>query len=131
MSHLISKIPLRRVKGLKNAFQESLLLPFAILKKLKKLETGKNGIKPINTVEKQLRRELKRPNPSAKQYLEKAAKLKDEGNEAYKAGEYARSIQLYFDAYAAMHINVIGRRFQVVLDGKLAPEWRCFRVWRS
>lgn len=114
--------PYAKGKGLAKGIQESLLLPFGILKDLKKLETGKNGIKPINAVEKHLRREIRRPNPSAKQYLETATKLKDEGNEAYKAGEYARSIRLYFDAYAAMHINIIGTRFQVVLDGKIAPE---------
>ena len=123
--------PFAQGKGPAKCVQESLLLPFGILKNLKKLETGKNGIKPINAVEKHLRRELKRPNPSAKQYLEKATKLKDEGNEAYKAGEYARSIRLYFDAYAAMHIHVLGRRFQIVLDGKIAPGWRFSHVWES
>lgn len=70
-----------------------------------------------NPIKKRLKKAMKQPNPTAGDYLEAAARLKDEGNIAFKAGQYRLSINLYFQAYEAMHFIVDGKRFAIMLDG--------------
>ena len=99
------------------ALQESLMMPFGILKGLHglTLKGARN-----KDVEKELRNAMKIPNPTAAEYLEEAAKLKDAGNVAFKAGDYALSIKTYIQAYEAMHFIVDGKRFAIMLDGYFA-----------
>ena len=66
--------------------QESFLMPFAVLKGLDGLII--KGPRD-EAVERQLRKAMKIPNPTAAEYLESAARLKDNGNAAFKAGDYA------------------------------------------
>ena len=97
--------------------QESLVMPFAILEGLDGLiiKGARN-----KSVEKELRKAMNIPNPTAAEYLESAAKLKDAGNAAFKAGDYALSIRTYIQAYEAMHFIVDGERFAIMLDGYFA-----------
>ena len=97
--------------------QESLMMPFAILKGLDGLTIKGARNKDV---EKKLREAMKIPNPTAAEYLEEAAKLKDAGNVAFKAGDYALSIKTYIQAYEAMHFIVDGKRFAIMLDGYFA-----------
>lgn len=100
--------------ALPQALQEDLVMPFAILKGL-----GSLAVKGLNSksVQKKVKKAMKKPNPSAGDYLEAAARLKDEGNTAFKAGQYQLSIKIYFQAYEAMHFIVDGKRFAIMLDG--------------
>ncbi|MCJ1454687.1 hypothetical protein MMC28_005040 [Mycoblastus sanguinarius] len=99
--------------ALPKALQESLLMPFAILKGLDGVTIKGSKLK---SVEKKLRKALQIPNPTAAGYLEEAAKLKDAGNAAFRAGDYAQSIRLYVNAYEAMHFVIDGKRFAIMLD---------------
>lgn len=99
------------------ALQESLMMPFAVLKGLDGLTIKGARNK---SVEKELRRAMKIPNPTAAEYLESAAKLKDAGNAAFRAGDYALSIRTYIQAYEAMHFIADGKRFAIMLDGYFA-----------
>lgn len=97
--------------------QEALMMPWAILKGLDGLTIKGARNKDV---EKKLRGAMKIPNPTAAEYLEEAAKLKDAGNVAFKAGDYALSIKTYIQAYEAMHFIVDGKRFAIMLDGYFA-----------
>ncbi|CAF9906279.1 hypothetical protein IMSHALPRED_004154 [Imshaugia aleurites] len=97
--------------------QEELMMPFAVLKGLGQLTV--KGARN-NAVEKGLRKAMKIPNPTAAEYLESAAKLKDAGNVAFKAGDYRGSIRSYIQAYEAMHFIVEDKRFAIMLDGYFA-----------
>lgn len=110
-----SKPPKKNV--VPKALQEVLMMPFAILKGLHGLTIKGARNKDV---EKKLREAMKIPNPTAAEYLEEAAKLKDAGNVAFKAGDYALSIKTYIQAYEAMHFIVSGARFAIMLDGWFA-----------
>ena len=99
------------------ALQESLMMPFAILKGLHGLTIKGARNKAVG---KELRKAMSVPNPTAAEYLESAAQLKDAGNAAFKAGDYALSIRTYIRAYEAMHFIVQGERFAIMLDGYFA-----------
>ena len=103
--------------GVPKALQESLMMPFAILKGLDGLTI--KGARDKDA-EQALRDAMAIPNPTAAEYLEEAAQLKDAGNAAFKAGEYALSIETYIRAYEAMHFIVDGARFAIMLDGYFA-----------
>jgi tetratricopeptide (TPR) repeat protein len=96
------------------ALQEALVMPFAILKGL-----GAFAVRGLDSesVQKKVKKEMKKPNPTAGDYLETAAKLKDKGNAAFKEGQYRLSIRRYIKAYEAMHFIVDGKRFAIMLDG--------------
>ncbi|KAF6217637.1 hypothetical protein HO133_006739 [Letharia lupina] len=99
------------------ALQEALMMPFAVLKGLHGLTIKGARNK---AVEKELRKAMGVPNPTAAEYLEAAAGLKDAGNAAFKVGDYALSIRIYIQAYEAMHFIVEGKRFAIMLDGYFA-----------
>ena len=105
--------PGRSDEAVSKKLQEDLMMPFAVLKGLGSLTvTGAKN----NAVEKELRKAMKTPNPTAGEYLESAAKLKDAGDVAFKAGDYTGSIKIYIQAYEAMIFIVEGKRFAVMLD---------------
>ncbi|CAD6589932.1 MAG: hypothetical protein ASARMPREDX12_004079 [Alectoria sarmentosa] len=107
----------RAKTGVPKALQESFMMPFAILKGLHGLTIKGDRNKEVETA---LRKAMSVPNPTAAEYLESAAALKDAGNAAFKAGDYARSIRIYIQAYEAMHFIVDGQRFAIMLDGYFA-----------
>jgi len=107
--------PYKKSRTLPKVLQEQFLMPFAVLKDLDRLVVGGHDTKEV---ENQLRDAMKIPNPTVCDYLERAAKLKDSGNEEFKAGKFAQSISLYYEAYEAMQVKVDkGTRFAVFMDG--------------
>ena len=92
-------------------------MPFAILKGLDGLTIKGARNKSVET---ELRKAMSVPNPTAVGYLESAAELKDAGNAAFKAGDYACSIETYIRAYEAMHFIIQGKRFAIMLNGYFA-----------
>ena len=107
----------RRNSPLPEALQRSLIMPFSILKDLHDLKV--EGLYS-KAVEKDLRIAPRKPNPSAAEYLERAAVLKDEGNAAFKEKAYEASIEAFIKAYEAMQVIVEGKRFAIMLDGWFA-----------
>lgn len=99
--------------SLPETLQESLIMPFAPLKGLRKLTLA--GV-VSETAKTKLDVARKKPNPTPADYLESAAGLEDEGNAAFKLGKYRLSIETYIKAYEAMHIIAEGRRFAIMLD---------------
>lgn len=99
------------------AMQESLLMPFALLKDLASFQLhGSN----LDLVEEKLIKAMKVPNPTTTDLLESAIKWKLEGNAAFKNGDYALSIQKYTQAYASMETVVSGPIYRSLLDGWFA-----------
>ncbi|KAK3175247.1 hypothetical protein OEA41_002494 [Lepraria neglecta] len=94
--------------------QEKLLVAFAILKDLDGVSV--KATRSGETVEK-LETAIREPGPTAADYLEAAAVLKDERNTAFKEGFYIRSLKKHFEAYEAIHFIVEGKWFAIMLDG--------------
>lgn len=105
--------PYNKSETLPKALQEQFLMPFAVLKDLDCLVVGGHNTKEVGN---QLSDAMKIPNPTASDYLEQAATLKDSGNEEFKAGNFVQSIRLYYEAYEAMQVKVDkGTRFAVFI----------------
>lgn len=68
------------------------------------------------TLQSDLKTVMNEPYESPEACLEKADKLKGQGNDASKRGDYQDAIKLYEAAFLAMHIFVKGRRRNVWAD---------------
>ena len=101
------------------SLQQSLLMPFGKIKGLQ--EFTLNGV-VLPSVREALEGEMKVPNLTPEECLDKASDLKDTGNEFIKAKKYQEALQSYFDAFKAMHILVNGRLRTVHADGYYAQE---------
>ncbi|KAG8624627.1 hypothetical protein KVT40_007694 [Elsinoe batatas] len=95
--------------------QERLLLPFGAVKRLAGLEV-KGRPMPLASVQERLRREMEEPHESPESCLRRATGFKDEGNKALKVGRYEEALELYRQAWLAMHIVVNGRIRHVHAD---------------
>jgi hypothetical protein len=92
--------------------QKILLEPFGMIKKLKNVEI--NGIQqPMKT---HVRRLMAVPEESQEKCLEEATRFKDLGVVALKKGDPDTGLDLFFKAFAAMHIICIGRHRLVWAD---------------
>ncbi|KAJ9660136.1 hypothetical protein H2201_007043 [Coniosporium apollinis] len=101
------RLTLRLKKGVVKRVQEKLLEPFGMVKGL--METRVLGDWD-GDVERALRAAMAVPHSPPETCLEEATKLKDAGNAALQAQRYEEAIQLYEQAFTAMHIVVEGRR---------------------
>lgn len=105
------------------ALQKKLLLPFGEVKDLH--ETVVNGaLKPLSSVEQEMRRLQAIPQKSPEHCLREATKYKFEGNAALKAGDYPAALELYGEAWLAMHIVIKGRERHIHGDGFFRKELR-------
>ncbi|PNS17466.1 hypothetical protein CAC42_7149 [Sphaceloma murrayae] len=97
------------------AIQARLLLPFGVVKRLAALEiTGRPM--PLKSLTEKLQQEMNEPHESPESCLRRATQLKDEGNKKLKIGKYEEALQLYNQAWLAMHIVVNGRVRHVHAD---------------
>ncbi|KAL9026790.1 MAG: hypothetical protein Q9196_004601 [Gyalolechia fulgens] len=101
--------------------QIRLLRPFGIVKDLDSFSI--HGAKVLPSVEEALKEEQATPDPSAEECLERAFALKDAGNNALRAGHYTAALQLYTDAFAAIHITVSGRKRYIHADAYYMREF--------
>ncbi|KAL8930073.1 MAG: hypothetical protein Q9172_000158 [Xanthocarpia lactea] len=97
------------------ALQVRLLQPFGLIKDLHSFSV--HGAKVLPSVEESLKKEQATPEPSPEECLETATALKDAGNKSLQAQDYAAAIQLYTEAFAAMHITVSGHKRYIHAEG--------------
>ncbi|KAI4140044.1 MAG: hypothetical protein L6R39_005982 [Caloplaca ligustica] len=110
-------VPDRKIpKGL----QSRLLLPFGLVKDLHSLSV--EGARVLPSIEEALKKEQAIPDPPPEECLETATALKDAGNKALQAGDYAAALKHYTDAFAAIHITVSGRKRYIHADGYYGRE---------
>jgi len=95
--------------------QAALLQPFGMIKNLGDLQvTGTPA--PYQSLVKDLRAAMLVPSESPESCLRNATKFKDEGNVALQAARYTEALDLYSQAWLAMHIIVLGRSRQIHAD---------------
>ncbi|KAL1305810.1 hypothetical protein AAFC00_003972 [Neodothiora populina] len=94
------------------ALQRRLLAPFGKIKGLLSL-TVDGDPKPLASVEADMRAVMAIPLDSPESCLLKSTKLKDEGNVALQTGHYTEALELYRQAWHAIHIIVSGKQRHV------------------
>lgn len=97
------------------AVQQRLLLPFTIVKRLHSV-TFEGDLRPNKSVEKELMEGMQEPHETPESCLRRATQFKEAGNAALKAGKYNDALQLYTQAWTAMHIVVHGREREIHAD---------------
>lgn len=95
--------------------QRKLLLPFGSVSHLEQLEVNGDP-KPFASIESELREEQAKPHLSPEHCLRETARLKGEGNAALGEGRYHDALQIYNQAWEAMHIVVAGRQRHIHAD---------------
>ncbi|KAI7338101.1 hypothetical protein KC315_g1923 [Hortaea werneckii] len=112
-----------REKHLPKALQRRLLLPFAQVKSLgTMIVTG--DPKPDASVEAELRELQKEPHKRPEQCLREAIQFKAEGNTKLTAGHPKEALEIYRQAWLAMHVVIKGRRRHIHADHYFGREMR-------
>lgn len=101
--------------------QRKLLLPFGMLKGLRKT-TIMGDLKPFASLEAELRAEQEKPHRSPEACLQETTRLKQLGNEELKSGNYHAALDLYHQAWEAMHVVVKGHQRHVHAEAFFAKE---------
>lgn len=99
-------------KRVPNALQQRLLMPFGRIKGLQAFAISGDP-KPSAPVVKEMRALMAVPLDSPEKCLKTATCLKDEGNTHLQAGRYTEAIELYRQAFLAIHIVINGRERHV------------------
>lgn len=108
-------------KRIPRATQRKLLMPFGMIKNLEALDvTGEP--RPFPAIVSELREEQAKPHLSPEHCLRETARLKAEGNAALSEARYEEALQLYTQAWAAMHIVVAGRQRHIHGDAFFGRE---------
>jgi hypothetical protein len=110
-------------KRIPKPLQRRLLLPFGKVRDLRALAISGDP-KPFESIEKELRDIQGKPLDSPEQCLREATRLKQEGNEQLKKGNLAETLELYRQAWLAMHVVVAGRKRHIHADRYFARELR-------
>jgi hypothetical protein len=93
--------------------QQELMSPFGMVKELNSVSVvGKH----YTSVQKAMKEAMAIPYDPPDVYLDRCSTLKDLGNEQLKAGNPKRALELYFEAFGAMHIIVAGRTRDIWAD---------------
>jgi len=95
-------------KKIPQALQQRLLLPFGKIKELRSLEIS-GSPKPLPSIEQEMRATMAIPLASPSQCLIDATSLKDQGNTELKSNRPTAALELYRQAWHAIHIIVDGR----------------------
>lgn len=101
--------------------QRKLLLPFGVVKHLDALEVDGDP-KPFSSIVSELREEQAKPHLSPEHCLRETTRLKGDGNTALGKGQYVEALQLYNQAWEAMHIVVAGRQRHIHADAWFGRE---------
>jgi hypothetical protein len=103
------------------SLQRRLLLPFGEVKNLMQTLTS-GDLEPYRTLQDELKAEQAKPHQSPEYCLREATRLKLAGNEALKAGAYQKALQIYNDAWLAMHVVIKGRQRHIHADAFFGRE---------
>ena len=114
---LIIQDPHVEERKIPKRLQQRLLLPFGLVKELHTFSVDGRNTKILPSVEEALKKEQKIPDPTPEQSLEKSFLLKDAGNKFLKEGSLRKALELYVEAFAAIHITVSGRARTIHADG--------------
>lgn len=95
-------------RQLPKSLQQRLILPFGVIKNL--MVFSVHGHEVLPSIKDAVVKEQGVPDPTREECLEKATTLKEVGIKLLEAGNYRRALQHYFDAFAAIHIHVCGRK---------------------
>lgn len=118
-----------RDQQLPKSIQTSLLLPWGRVKNLDHFHIHGPHNKELA---EDLRKTMNTPYVSPARCVEEATSLKDEGNQALKAGNILRALELYRTSFMAIHIVISGRRRNVwgdsffetyIREGRLKGQW--------
>ncbi|RMY63100.1 hypothetical protein D0863_10739 [Hortaea werneckii] len=110
-------------KHLQKSLQRRLLLPFAQVKNLRSMVVTGDP-KPDASVEAELRELQKEPHKRPEQCLREAIQFKAEGNAQLTAGHPREALEIYHQAWLAMHVVIKGRRRHIHADHFFAREMR-------
>ncbi|KAF2718038.1 hypothetical protein K431DRAFT_322687 [Polychaeton citri CBS 116435] len=95
--------------------QERLILPFGRVRNLRgTLLLG--DLRPITSVEKELRRQQAQPQNTPEECLNEAVRLKGVGNDAMRDEKYTEALQRYNEAWRAIHVVISGRQRHIHAD---------------
>ncbi|KAI7278156.1 hypothetical protein KC345_g6114 [Hortaea werneckii] len=110
-------------KHLQKSLQRRLLLPFAQVKNLRSMVVTGDP-KPDASVEAELRELQKEPHKRPEQCLREAIQYKAEGNAQLTAGHPQEALEIYRQAWLAMHVVIKGRRRHIHADHYFGREMR-------
>jgi len=108
-------------KPIPKAIQRKLLEPFGLVKGLNDVQVQGEH---YDSVEKTMRDIMAVPYPKVETCLEEATRLKDEGNEALKKGQYQDALRLYREAFLQIMIVCQGRRRSIWGDAYFQVQCR-------
>ena len=101
-------------RKLPKSLQQRLLLPFGVIKNLS--EFSIQGSKVLPSVKEALVKAQAIPDPTREECLERATTLQEAGIKAIEAGDYRQALHTFFDAFAAMHIQIEGRKRTILAE---------------
>ncbi|KAF2163293.1 hypothetical protein M409DRAFT_26334 [Zasmidium cellare ATCC 36951] len=110
-------------KRMTKALQRRLLLPFGDVKNVNETVVG-GDIKPYQAIEKELRELQSKPHLSPEHCLRESTRLKLEGNAELKEGRYREALELYNQAWHAIHVVIKGRKRHIHGDAFFGRELR-------
>ncbi|KAK8202004.1 hypothetical protein M8818_005529 [Zalaria obscura] len=94
-------------KRIPRALQQKLLSSFWQVKNLRDVVV-EGDPKPYPTLVKEMREAMDVPHRSPEKCLLEATELKDKGNKLLTSGNYAGALELYRQAWLAMHVVIVG-----------------------
>ncbi|KAH8597678.1 hypothetical protein B0O99DRAFT_684395 [Bisporella sp. PMI_857] len=97
-------------KPIPKAIQRKLLEPFGLVKNLYQVVVQGDH---YASVEKTMREQMAVPYPTVEKCLEESTRLKDEGNDALRKGQYQDALRLYRESHRHLMIICEGRRRSV------------------
>lgn len=106
--------------GLTKALQRKLLTPFGVIKSLLSVSISGPQI-DHDGIWKSTKMEMEVPYATPEACLEESSRLKDLGNDALKK-DPAKAIEIYFQAFKALHIICSGRRRSIWGDPWFATQ---------
>lgn len=107
-------------RGLPKALQRKLLEPFGMTKSLLSVSISGPQV-DRDGIWKKVKAEMEIPYATPEACLEESSRLKDLGNEALK-NDPAKAIEIYFQAFKALHIICAGRRRSIWGDPWFATQ---------
>ncbi|KXT13520.1 hypothetical protein AC579_4172 [Pseudocercospora musae] len=102
-------------KRVARAIQKRMLLPFGEVKGLH-ATVIEGDLRPFKSIEEEMRKLQAVPHMSPEHCLREATRLKFEGNAELGKGNYQAALELYNEAWRAIHVVIKGRKRHIHAD---------------